>query len=145
MARMSSKSTQVHVATAEAGPYTCVGSVLSVNVSEEGGDQSDLFVFCEESPITEAGDETNTIELPVLWDLANTAGQGVLRAARRAGTPVYVRLLPGGTGVAGEQREAKVTRMGWSSDPNGSGADRFVRGAFTLRASGPITAVAPVV
>jgi hypothetical protein len=116
--------------------------VLSVSVTEEGGDATDLFVLCDDAPITEAGDESSTVELPVLWDLADTTGQNVLRTARRAGTTIFARFLPGGPAVAGEQRPIKVTRMSWASDPNGTGRDRFVTGSFTLRTAGPVTPVA---
>lgn len=144
MAAISSKDTEIHVATVAAGPYTCVGKVLSVDVTEEGGDAEDLYVFCDDAPITEAGDETSTIEIPVLWDLADTNGQNVLRTARRAASTIYLRLLPGGPSVAGEQRPVKVTRMSWASDPNGTGRARFVTGSFTIRTAGPVTAVAAV-
>lgn len=142
MAVMSSKDTEIHVSATSGGTYTCVARVLSVSVTEEGGDATDLFVFCDDAPITEAGDESSTIELPVLWDLSDTTGQSVLRTARRGGTTIYMRLLPGGPSVAGEQRPIKVTRMSWASDPNGTGRDRFVTGSFTIRTAGPVTPVA---
>ena len=139
MAAISARDTEVLVSSTEGGTYTCIGKVLTASLRYEATDDESIYVFCDETPIVEAGADEATLDLTMLWDFADTTGQDVLRTARAAGSTVYIQFLP--DGAIGYQQAAVVRSMSIDSDANGTGVNRFVRGAMTLTMSGTITSI----
>jgi hypothetical protein len=140
MAVMNAKDSELHVAAAAAGPYACVGKVLSFTRTKESSEAGDeLYVLCEADPIVDAGEDNATMEMAFLRDTADTNGQEVLRTAEKNKTVVYMRALF--DGANGEQQPFLVNRYVTNVDANGTGANKFVNETMTLTSTGPATDV----
>lgn len=140
MAVLNAKDAELHVSTTSGGTYACIGKVLSFSKRREaagGGDK--INVLCDPVPITDAGEDSATIDVTFLRDQADTLGQEVLRTAQANGTAVFIRALFDGT--TGEQQSFTVDTYTTDVDANGTGVNRFVRESMTLTSNGPVTPV----
>lgn len=139
MAIIDAKTTEVHVATVEAGPYTLIGSIhtWNENAGQQGGQEFNLLGTS--AKITEAGSDDRTITLNYLLDLADTDGQNILRTAFINKTTIYTRLLYDGT--LGVQQPMTVTSEQNSGDANGTGLGRYIAGTVTLTSAGTRTEI----
>lgn len=143
MAFILAKDTELHVATTAAGTYALLSGGLTIDEREETADDEEIFTFGSDTAIVSENEDVATIDMNLLLDPADTTGQEIVRAARRNGTSIFVRMLwdgPGGT--AGEQFEARVLSFNRTADRNGTGQNKFVRGALSIRRIGPISPVA---
>lgn len=143
MAHLLAEDAELHVATTAGGTYSCIGSVLTYSLRREaaqGGEK--IKVLCNPVPISDAGEDSATLDITMLRDQADTVGQVVLATAKRNGTQVFIRALHGGPTVTGEQQAFMVDSHTTDVDANGTGANKFVRDSMTLTSNGPVTDVA---
>lgn len=121
--------TRVRVCATLAGTYTLVGYVRSFDLKEgEEGGGATLYFGGE---IDSAGRPTLEASMPILYDRADTTGQEIIRAAKRAGNTVFLQFCPGGTstGAKCEQFEARVTEVGTSANVD----EDYVAGTLGFR------------
>lgn len=125
-------TSRLRLSTTEGGVYNIIGKVRQFDMTEgeEGG--STIYWFGGDQ--ARAGLETMQGTIPVWWDLADTTGQDLLRASKRAGTYVWLQFCPEGTtsGAPFEQFEAIITEVSRSSSAD---SDTAVEGSFSFRGS----------
>lgn len=130
MARVDVSEFELHVSVDNSNDsYTKVGSAFQVSDTEGIEGESKRRIFGTAAPIIRAGDDTKTGTIRVLYDPADTNGQAVLLAAKRAGTTVYLAKLWDATGGSeeGETFQARITEISEESDAEGD----FVERTFT--------------
>jgi hypothetical protein len=143
MPPLLTKDTQLHISATANGTYVPIDYADNATSTEEAGDAASLYVFGRLTPIVNANSLTDTLEVQALRDPVDP-GQVILRSALTAGTSVFVRKLWGGPGVAGEQREYKITRTSNAADRNGTARGAYVGTTYTLTSQAPAVAVAAV-
>jgi hypothetical protein len=120
-------NSRVRVSETENGEFVVVGKVRSYDFNEgtEGGATLRWFG----GTAKKAGDPTISATLPVWWD-KDATGQDVLRAAKRAGTPIWLQFCPEGTedGARVHQVQGLITQVSERSDSEGEA----VEGSFTF-------------
>lgn len=102
-------NSRVRVSTTVGGTYTSIGKVISANMNE--GQESRTKTRYFGGTVVRPGDSTLGGDLTVLFDSGDTAGQEVLKTAKRNGTSVFLQFCPEGTatGAKVEQFEANIT------------------------------------
>lgn len=121
--------TRVRYSATLGGTYTTILWVRSFELTEgeEGGGITRYFG----GELDAAGNPTLNATMPCLFDRVDTTGQVALRAAKRAGTTVFLQFAPEGvgTGAKVEQFEARITEVTIGSVAE----DDYVTGSFSFR------------
>lgn len=125
-------NSRIRVSATMGGTYTAVGKVVDYDHNEgvEGGGTTKYMG----GQVERAGDPTLDGSFNVLWDNTDTNGQEAIKAAKRAGTPLWFQFCPEGTatGAKVEQFQANVT--GYRINANSQDGDNLVKGSITLKA-----------
>jgi hypothetical protein len=121
---------RVRLSATLAGTYTNIAKVRSFN--HEEGSEGDTVIRWLGGDALRPGDATLGGTLPVWWDRSDTTGQDLMRAAKRAGTTVFLQICPAGTatGEKADQFEALITGVTVEAD---STSNEGVPGSFTYK------------
>jgi hypothetical protein len=124
-------NSRVRTSATQGGTYVAVGKVVDYDHNEgtEGGGTTKYFG----GQVERAGDPTLEGSFNILWDNTDATGQEVIKAAKRAGTPLWFQFAPEGTatGAKVEQFQANVTNYRINS--NAQDADNLVKGSISLK------------
>lgn len=129
MAVVDPSLTRVRVSSTSGGTYSIVGYVRSFDLTEgeENGGTTRYFG----GELVKPGDPTLEANMPILYDRADTTGQEIIRAAKRAQTTVWLQFCESGTatGAKCDQFEAAVTSVTKSSNAD----EDYVSGTLGFR------------
>jgi hypothetical protein len=131
----------VQVSTVATSGFTAVGrlSNWSFNTTAERIDAS-IMGSCTKSYVNGASDTTGTIEAQ--WD-GDDSIQASLRSAVTAGTALFIRIYPEGTGSgANFYRTTSSGARILGVETNGNGVDGVVGVSFNFAANGGMTTTA---
>jgi hypothetical protein len=131
----------VQIATTYSGAYTAVGrlSDWSFNTTAERIDAS-IMGSCTKSYVNGAAETTGTISAQ--WD-GDDSIQTSLRSAVTAGTALFLRIYPEGTGSGANFYRSTTSGVRiLGVDTNGNGVDGIVASSFSFAANGGLTATA---
>ena len=110
--------------------YATIANVTGYSATHGQDGETRVRVFGLANAYIRAGDLTDSYDLSGLYDIADTDGQNVLRAARDAGTSVFVKVLP--DGGDGYLQECNVMEYTDSGEADGE----YVECSFSLEAIG---------
>lgn len=116
--------------------FTQIQDMVSAEATHGEESETRTYVLGDADPYVRGGPDTDEYRLSGLYNIGDTAGQNVLRAARDTDDLVVIRVMPEGVGERGYQQECRVTQYTDAAESGPSGSGNYVQCSFSLRAIG---------